>query len=61
MFEGLKTLVNKENLQKIKANQRYLSGEHSNNHSVDSSPENSNEDDINDRIHVFNRLTNSCN
>lgn len=61
MFEGLKTLVNQENLQKIKDNQRYLSGEHSNNHSVESIPEDFNEDDINDRIHVFNMLTNSQN
>ncbi len=61
MFESLKTLVNHENVQKIKANQRYLSGDHSNNHSLDSSQENANEDGINDRIQVFNMLTNTRN
>jgi hypothetical protein len=59
MFEGLKTLINQDNVHKIKANQRYLNRDNSNNHSMDSSQEHSYDDEINDRIHVFNMLTNS--
>ena len=59
MFEDLKTLINQDNVNKIKANQRYLNRDPSNNHSMDSSQEHSYDDEINDRIHVFNMLTNS--
>lgn len=44
MFENLKTLINQENISKIKRNQRYLSAENSDNNSMSSNQENSFED-----------------
>ena len=44
MFDNLKTLINQENLNKIKMNQRYLSAEKSENHSISSNQENSFDD-----------------
>jgi hypothetical protein len=57
MFEELKTLINHENIQKAKANQRYLNNESSLDEREDNSSDFSLDNELSDRLYAFNLLT----
>lgn len=57
MFEGLKSAINQENKRKISVNQRYLNNDSSLDESGSNNSEDSFENELNNRIEVFNVLT----